>query len=72
MGRQHLELEAPLETIDAAEFLGCSPRTLEKKRVTGGGPVYVKLFRKVVYLPEDLREYLSSNRRTSTSQQPQK
>jgi hypothetical protein len=61
-------LEPSLDTDEAAAVLGVSPRTLEKKRVTGGGPTYVKLFRKVVYLPKDLRAYLESNRRENTSQ----
>jgi len=51
----------------AAEYLGLSPATLETMRVRGGGPVFVKLGRRVVYRREDLDSWLEERRRTSTS-----
>lgn len=56
-----------LDTISTARLLGLSARTLEKWRVTGGGPPYIRLGRRVVYSVEDLRAYVESRRRTSTS-----
>ena len=42
---------------EAAAFLRLSPRTLEKYRVTGGGPLFRKLGRRVVYNLVDLEEW---------------
>jgi hypothetical protein len=54
-------------TPAAAEYCGLSPSTLEKKRLTGTGPVYRKVGKIVVYTPEDLDAWLEANRRRSTS-----
>jgi hypothetical protein len=40
--------------VDAAAYIGLSPRTLEKYRVTGGGPIFRKLGRRVLYVADDL------------------
>ncbi len=65
-------IERGLSTDDAAQVLDCAPATLAKKRVTGGGPAYVKVGARVIYMPADLREYIARNRRETTSQQAQK
>jgi hypothetical protein len=53
----------------AADYLGgLSIRTLEKWRVTGEGPPYVKMGRRVLYRLEDLVAWINSRRRTSTSE----
>lgn len=51
----------------ASKYLGISVSTLNKLRVYGGGPVYIKLGRRVVYDPADLDAWRSANRRQSTS-----
>lgn len=57
-----------LRTPEAAAYLGLSASTLEKLRVTGGGPVYEKAGpRIVVYSIESLEAWLTARRRTSTS-----
>lgn len=56
-----------LRTNEAAQFLGLSGRTLEKHRVYGTGPRYLKLGGRVVYRIEDLREWAVLGERTSTS-----
>jgi Helix-turn-helix domain len=56
-----------LSTVAAAEYLQLSARTLEKFRVTGGGPPYHKLGRLVRYLVRDLDEWIANGRRMSTS-----
>lgn len=56
-----------LHTIPAADYLGLSPWTLEKLRILGGGPVYHKLGRRVVYAIEDIDQWAAARRRTSTS-----
>ena len=53
-----------LRTGQAAEYLGCSPRTLEKWRIEGGGPPYIELSsRLIVYDTNDLDRWLASKRR---------
>jgi hypothetical protein len=51
----------------AATYLGLSVSTLNKLRVFGGGPVFLKLGRRVVYDVVDLDAWRASKRRTSTS-----
>jgi hypothetical protein len=57
------------DTPAASAYLGGRPRprTLEKLRVTGGGPVYHKHLSCVVYRREDLDAWAAARRRTSTS-----
>ncbi len=43
-----------LRTTEAATYVGLSPRTMEKHRTYGMGPVYRKLGNRVVYAIEDL------------------
>lgn len=56
-----------LPTIEAANILNLSRRTLEKMRVQGRGPVYRKLGSRVVYTMEDLTAWADANLRRSTS-----
>jgi predicted DNA-binding transcriptional regulator AlpA len=67
----HTQLESPkrrLRTPEAAAFVGLSPSTLEKLRVTGSGPVYEKAGAKiVVYTFEELECWLAARRCHSTS-----
>lgn len=55
-------------TPAAAEYVGLAASTLEKLRLTGGGPAYYKSGPKiVVYEMKDLDAWLYARRRTSTS-----
>ena len=54
-------------TGPAADYTGCAASTLEKMRVTGDGPPFLKVRRLVLYDRDDLDAWLSSKRRTSTS-----
>ncbi|MEQ9248203.1 MAG: helix-turn-helix domain-containing protein [Nitratireductor sp.] len=56
-----------LRTSDAGAYVGLSKSTLEKLRVTGGGPEYAALGRVVVYRIEDLDAWVSARKRRSTS-----
>jgi predicted DNA-binding transcriptional regulator AlpA len=56
-----------LRTQEAALFLGLSPRTLEKHRVCGTGPLYRKLGGRVVYSIRDLQEWADAGVKRSTS-----
>jgi hypothetical protein len=57
-------------TDAAAAHLGISSRTLEKWRLTGDGPPYIKLGRRVVYDLQDLDAWAVARRRQSTSDAP--
>ncbi|HEY0512729.1 MAG TPA: helix-turn-helix domain-containing protein [Thermoanaerobaculia bacterium] len=63
-------MDAPrlYSTVQAAEALGISPRTLELYRHTGNGPVYVKLGSRTVYAPEDLATWVEARKRRSTKE----
>lgn len=47
----------------AAEALGVSPRTLQRWRVEGRGPAFIKIGPKAVgYTEADLREFVAAGR----------
>lgn len=52
---------------DASEILGVSMRTLQKWRLQGNGPRFVKLGHAVRYDVKDLEAYIECGRRRSTS-----
>jgi hypothetical protein len=56
-----------LSTRGASGYAGPSQSKLEKLRVTGGGPRYIKIGRRVYYDPDDLDEWLADQKRLSTS-----
>jgi predicted DNA-binding transcriptional regulator AlpA len=57
-----------LNQREAAEFLRLSERTLERFRLTGDGPPYVKAGRRVVYRREDLDRWIEDHVRNNTSE----
>jgi hypothetical protein len=57
-----------LNQREAAERLRLSERTLERFRLTGDGPPYVKAGRRVVYRAEDLERWISARLWTSTAE----
>ncbi|WP_025032475.1 helix-turn-helix transcriptional regulator [Bradyrhizobium sp. DOA9] len=50
-----------------AHILAVSERTLERWRVEGCGPAYLKAGRRVLYRRSDVDQWLDNNARTSTS-----
>jgi hypothetical protein len=60
-----------LMTVEAARLLRLSPRTLERLRVKGTGPRYMKagagIRTRVLYHPDDVQDWVSK-RFTSTSE----
>jgi len=54
--------------IAASPLVGLSVSTLAKLRVTGGGPVFVKAGRKVLYRKQDLVEWLDARRVRNTTE----
>jgi len=57
-----------VRTIEAARLLDLSPRTLEKHRCDGTGPIYHKLGGRVVYSIADLQAWIEGSARQSTSE----
>lgn len=52
---------------EAAVYTGLAPSTLSKLRCVGGGPVFIKCGRRVVYDRRDLDAFMDARRRRSTS-----
>ena len=57
-----------LPTPDAAAYLGLGKSTVDKMRVTGGGPAYCQFGKRVVYDPTDLDAWAVKHKRSSTSE----
>ena len=57
-----------LHTAPAADYIGKTESTLEKWRVTGGGPPFIKSGRTIVYDIRDLDDWLDERRFRSTSE----
>ena len=55
------------DTSAAAQYTGISISTLNKLRIFGGGPVFIKYYRRVVYRKSDIDAWMNSKRRRSTS-----
>jgi hypothetical protein len=55
---------------EAAKALRLSERTLERMRLTGLGPAYVKAGRRVLYRQADLEAWIAAQIRVSTSEVP--
>ena len=51
-----------LDENEAADYLRLSERTLQGWRAKGRGPVFTKQGRRIVYLKEDLVEWVRSQR----------
>ena len=66
--RTHPQSSPYLTTVQAARYLNLSPKTLEKFRLTGGGPEYRKHGRKVVYRVADLDTWSEGRTARSTAE----
>ena len=53
---------------ETAEKTRLSERTLERHRLTGTGPKFVRLGRRVLYRREDVEEWIAANICSSTSE----
>lgn len=58
-----------LTTVEAADYLTLSKGTLDRYRVTGEGPKFLRLGSAVRYRTADLDEWLDARLVSSTSQQ---
>jgi hypothetical protein len=66
-------LESAIMTpLEAARYVGLAVSTLAKCRCWGGGPIFVRLGRRVGYRRADLDEWLTARRATNTSDAAQR
>lgn len=56
------------DTAEAADYVGLGKSTLDKFRLTGRGPRFVKIGRRVLYDVRDLDGWLGEHYRRSTSE----
>lgn len=63
-----MDIQLFLTQSEAAELLRLSPRTLERHRVAGTGPMFVKAGRRVLYRQLDLEAWASANTFSSTAE----
>jgi predicted DNA-binding transcriptional regulator AlpA len=56
-----MTIERLLSTEEAAEVLGMNRSWLDRARVAGEGPSFVRLGRVVKYRPDDLRSFIEQN-----------
>ena len=57
-----------LNTREAADYVRLGKPTMERFRISGEGPVFVKLGGAVRYRKADLEDWLASRRTRSTSE----
>ncbi len=53
---------ANMRVKQAAEYCGLSKSFLDKARIYGGGPAFMRLGRSIIYNTEDLDRWLSSQK----------
>lgn len=57
----------PLDNKSAAEYSGLPEGYLNKLRVWGSGPTFIKIGGRILYDPADIDAWLAANKRRSTS-----
>ena len=57
-----------LSPQQAADLIGISASTLAKLRLSGDGPSFLKLGKRVAYRPQDLEDWISQRVFRSTSE----
>jgi predicted DNA-binding transcriptional regulator AlpA len=57
-----------LTVVETAAYVSLSASTLNRLRVSGGGPRYAKLAGKVLYDVRDLDKWIEDSKRGSTSE----
>ena len=68
--QRHPEQPILLTEKEVAKMLGFSTRTLQKWRLTGEGPVFIKATQRAIrYRKDDIQAWIQKRTFTSTSQQ---
>lgn len=60
-------MSALLTVEQAAQYLACGVSTLNKMRITGGGPIFIKIGARVAYRVADLDQFVERHRVKSTA-----
>ena len=60
-------LDEAVDEAEASRIIKTPQATLQTKRVRGGGPIFTKAGKRVLYIRRDLFDWLAAGRRTSTS-----
>jgi len=55
------------DTVGAGRYTKHAPETLERLRCTGGGSIFYKIGKKILYHKDDLDAWIRAGRRASTS-----
>lgn len=63
-----LNAQSYLDTKEAARVMRLSPATLRKWRQIGQGPHFSKVHGKVIYSGNDIHDYITDRRVSSTSE----
>lgn len=61
-GGSELRTRAALPTPEAGLYIGIARSTLKKWRTVGVGPPYVRVGSKILYMVEDLDDFLRAHR----------
>jgi predicted DNA-binding transcriptional regulator AlpA len=61
---------ARLTVIQAASYIPLSKSNLDKLRVAGGGPRYIKIGKRVLYDQTDLDRWIDEHKQASTADLP--
>ena len=64
----HTFADHRMHAPEAAAYVGLAEATLANFRCQGGGPVFHKVGRRIVYIKSDLDTWLSACRRTANEQ----
>ncbi len=64
------EVRQLLNVKEAARRLNVSASFLNKTRLTGEGPLFIKLGARVAYDPADLTDWLAAQKQASTTKTP--
>lgn len=59
-------MSSRLDTQQAATYIPCAKSTLDKLRVKGGGPRFIKIGKRVLYDTLDIDHWLENQKRAST------
>jgi predicted DNA-binding transcriptional regulator AlpA len=63
----HHEIRPLLSSKDVAKILKCSKNTVDKWRLYGGGPKFVRVGKSVRYSPREIEAYIARSTAASTS-----
>jgi hypothetical protein len=67
---KYIDPDTLLNQSQVARLLGTTTKFMESRRCKGGGVPFIRVGRLVRYRPSDVRDWIESQRRLSTSNKP--